>query len=88
MTRKYTKLAPLALCISAAPALAQQPDTDRIEQLEQQILSLQQQVTSSARDRVQFNGFFSAGYATSNNDAGPGNHAAHVPRRRGLGYRT
>ena len=70
MTRKYTKLAPLALCISAAPALAQQPDTDRIEQLEQQILSLQQQVTSSARDRVQFNGFFSAGYATSNNDAG------------------
>lgn len=70
MTRKYTKLAPLALCISAAPALAQQPDTDRIEQLEQQILSLQQQVTSSAIDRVQFNGFFSAGYATSNNDAG------------------
>lgn len=70
MRQKYFKLAPLALCICATPALAQQTDTERLEQLEQQVLSLQQQVTSTAADRVQLNGFFSTGYATASNDAG------------------
>lgn len=71
MTRTYFKTAPLALCLTATPALAlAQSDTDRLEQLEQQVSSLQQQLTTSAADRVQFNGFFSTGYATADNDAG------------------
>ncbi|WP_148864527.1 hypothetical protein [Marinobacter fonticola] len=69
MTRTYFKLAPLALCISAAPALAQS-DAERLDQLEQQVSSLQQQLTSAAADRVRLNGFFSTGYATASNDAG------------------
>lgn len=69
MTRKILKIAPLALGIAAAPALAQ-TDAERLDQLEQHVSSLQQQLTSAAADRVRFNGFFSTGYATANNDAG------------------
>lgn len=69
MTHTYFKFAPLLLGMSIAPALAQS-DAERLKHLEQQVSSLQQQLTSTAADRVQLNGFLSTGYATASNDAG------------------
>ena len=62
-----SRITPLALAIAASSAMAQGDDTAR---LQQQIDALQQQVNSMSDERIQFNGFFSTGYARASNDAG------------------
>lgn len=69
MTKKFAIPTPLALCLVATPTFAQ-TDTERLDQLELQISSLQQEISSAAANRVRFNGFFSTGYARGSNDAG------------------
>lgn len=69
MFTKYLKLTPLVLCMAAIPAMAQ-TDAERLDMLEQQVSSLQQELNSAAGDRVRLNGFFSTGFATASNDAG------------------
>lgn len=62
-------LSVLMLCTSYAIA---QTDDDRLQQLEQQVTSLQSQLsnTNATEDRLRFNGFLSLLYGVSNNDAG------------------
>jgi len=45
-------------------------DSQRIDQLEQRLDSMQKQMTESSLEKVRLNGFFSTGYTRSNNDAG------------------
>ncbi len=43
---------------------------DRLDQLEEQLATLQSQVTESRLDKTRFNGFFSTGYTRASNSAG------------------
>ena len=45
-------------------------DAARLQQVEQQLASLQQQLAGPQAERLQFNGFFSTGYSRATNDAG------------------
>lgn len=47
-------------------------DSQRIDQLEQRLDSMQKQMTESSLEKVRLNGFFSTGYTRANNDAGYG----------------
>ncbi|MDO3387865.1 hypothetical protein QWI17_18620 [Gilvimarinus sp. SDUM040013] len=65
----YTLLSCAAgVVLASGSALAQ--DQDRIDKLEQQVQSLQQQVNKPIENRVRFNGFFSVAYGAASNDAG------------------
>lgn len=66
--KKLLQLAPLALAVAAGSVAAQSTE-DTVAQMQQQLNSMQQQLNSVKNDRVRFNGFFSTGIATSNNDA-------------------
>ncbi|MGC8120372.1 hypothetical protein [Marinobacter sp. VGCF2001] len=62
-------VAPLALAIAAAPALAQSTE-ETLERMQQQLNAMQQQLNTAKDTGVRFNGFFSTGYARASNDAG------------------
>nr|BBJ05830.1 hypothetical protein YBY_36790 [Marinobacter nauticus] len=67
--KRLFSVAPLALAITAAPAMAQ--DTEQtLERMQQQLNAMQQQLNSARNTGVRFNGFFSTGYARASNDAG------------------
>lgn len=68
--KKVLSVAPLALAIAAAPALAQESTEDTLKRMQQQLNSMQQQLNSAKDTGVRFNGFFSTGYARASNDAG------------------
>lgn len=64
----------LAVAFFAVNTQAQTSDTQRIEQLEQQVATLQQKQAMPAADRVRFNGFLSVGYGHASNDGGYGGY--------------
>lgn len=70
LMKKLFSVAPLALAIAAAPALAQESTEDTLKRMQQQLNSMQQQLNSAKDTGVRFNGFFSTGYARASNDAG------------------
>ncbi|WP_166256180.1 hypothetical protein [Marinobacter salicampi] len=67
--KRFFRIAPLALAISASPAIAQSTD-NTVAQMQQQLDSMQQQLNSVKDERVRFNGFFSTGFARASNEAG------------------
>lgn len=64
----------VSLLIAAAHTHAQTETTQsqRIDQLEKQVQTLQQRSVSPLVERVRFNGFLSVGYVSADNDAGYG----------------
>ncbi|MCZ4283948.1 MULTISPECIES: hypothetical protein [Marinobacter] len=71
-TARFTpRFAFSALALTATlsfPTMAD--DSQRIDQLEQRLDSMQKQMTESSLEKVRLNGFFSTGYTRANNDAG------------------
>ena len=66
-----TRFALTSLTLTAALSLpAMADDSQRIDQLEQRLNSMQKQMTESSLEKVRLNGFFSTGYTRANNDAG------------------
>lgn len=66
-----TRFALTSLTLTAALSLpAMADDSQRIDQLEQRLDSMQKQMTESSLEKVRLNGFFSTGYTRANNDAG------------------
>lgn len=66
-----TRITLTSVALTAAlsfPAMAD--DSQRIDQLEQRLDSMQKQMTESSLEKVRLNGFFSTGYTRANNDAG------------------
>ncbi|MDF0752588.1 hypothetical protein NLU14_20380 [Marinobacter sp. 71-i] len=69
--RTTPRFAFTALALTATLSLpAMADDSDRIDQLEQRLDSMQKQMTESSLEKVRLNGFFSTGYTRANNDAG------------------
>lgn len=66
---KLFSMAPLALAIATAPAMAQSTE-EAIERMQQQLNAMQQQLNTAKDTGIRFNGFFSTGYARASNDAG------------------
>ncbi|GGP73359.1 hypothetical protein [Shewanella ulleungensis] len=69
------KALPIAISIAMAPsiALSDEAADAKIAKLEQQVQTLQSQQNASLADKVQFNGFISGAYISSDNDAGYNN---------------
>ena len=71
--RSTTRVTFTSLALTATlsfPTMAD--DSQRIDQLEQRLDSMQKQMTESSLEKVRLNGFFSTGYTRANNDAGYG----------------
>ena len=60
--------------LAVTGAQAQTSDTQRIEQLERQVATLQQKQAMPTAERVRFNGFLSVAYGQASNDAGYGGY--------------
>jgi hypothetical protein len=65
-----TSLASAMLLIAANTHAQTANDSQRIDQLEQQVRGLQQQAAKPETQRVRFNGFLSVAYGSADNDAG------------------
>lgn len=71
----YLKALPLAISVALVPAaaFADEATDAKVAQLEQQVLALQAQQTKNLTDKLNFNGFISGAYISSDNDAGYNN---------------
>ncbi len=69
MKTPHTFLGAVVASVALSTGAVAQTDNDRLDQLEQQVSSLQQQLTKPDEQKIRFNGFFSAGVTFADNDA-------------------
>lgn len=66
---KHTRLFCCVIAAMFSSSALAQTETQRIDQLEQQVKGLQQLTNTPAKEKLRFNGFFSTGVAVASNDA-------------------